>query len=227
MTKLRSQIIEKVGTAIRRIQEGHAVVMLDDEGRENEGDVVFAAEFANAQNINFMIKEARGLVCLALAPTIVDSLELPLQKDPRKLGPNRQTAFTVSIEASTGITTGISASERAHTIRTAVSQDALPSDLVVPGHIFPLRAHPEGVLGRDGHTEGSVDLMKMAGLRPAAVICEVLNDDGTMARYDDLVRFCERHELFLITVAEILYVRRELGVLTGTQKGGSFEASIL
>jgi 3,4-dihydroxy 2-butanone 4-phosphate synthase/GTP cyclohydrolase II len=178
---------------------------VDDESRENEGDLTMAAEMVTPQAINFMAKYGRGLICLALSPSIVDRLKLPLMvydnRTPFK------TAFTVSIEAKEGVTTGISAADRAHTILTAVKNDAKPDDLIQPGHVFPLRARRGGVLFRTGQTEGSVDLAKLAGLKPAAVICEVMNDDGTMARMPDLEVFASQHGLKICTVADIIAYR--------------------
>jgi 3,4-dihydroxy 2-butanone 4-phosphate synthase/GTP cyclohydrolase II len=181
------------------------IILVDDESRENEGDLTMAAEMVTPQAINFMAKYGRGLICLALSPSIVDRLKLPLMvydnRTPFK------TAFTVSIEAKEGVTTGISAADRAHTILTAVKNDAKPDDLIQPGHVFPLRARRGGVLFRTGQTEGSVDLAKLAGLKPAAVICEVMNDDGTMARMPDLEVFASQHGLKICTVADIIAYR--------------------
>jgi 3,4-dihydroxy 2-butanone 4-phosphate synthase/GTP cyclohydrolase II len=178
------------------------VILVDDEDRENEGDLCMAAEKVTPEAINFMAKYGRGLICLALAPSIVDRLKLPLM-----VSENRspfKTAFTVSIEAKEGVTTGISAADRAHTILTAVKNDTKPEDLIQPGHVFPLRARRGGVLFRTGQTEGSVDLAKLAGLKQAAVICEVMNDDGTMARMPDLEVFAAQHGLKISTVADII-----------------------
>jgi len=194
--------IAKVGEVLEDLRQGKMIILVDDESRENEGDLTMAAEKVTPQAINFMAKYGRGLICLALAPSIVDRLKLPLMvydnRSPFK------TAFTVSIEAKEGVTTGISAADRAHTILTAVKDDAKPDDLIQPGHVFPLRARRGGVLFRTGQTEGSVDLAKLAGLKPAAVICEVMNDDGTMARLPDLEVFAGRHGLKICTVADII-----------------------
>jgi 3,4-dihydroxy 2-butanone 4-phosphate synthase/GTP cyclohydrolase II len=188
--------------AAARLRAGGAVILIDDEGRENEGDVVIAAEFATPEAVNFMARHARGLICLAMEAKAVDALGLaPMTAHNRT---SRQTAFTVSIEAATGVTTGISAFDRARTIAAATAPGATADDLVSPGHVFPLRAAPGGVLARDGHTEGSVDLMRIAGLRPAAVICEVMRDDGQMARLDDLRAFASAHDLPILTIAEII-----------------------
>lgn len=181
------------------------IILVDDEDRENEGDLTIAAEKVTPDAINFMAKYGRGLICLALAPEIVDRLQLPLMVHDNRS--TYKTAFTVSIEARHGVTTGISAADRAHTILTAISDDAKPDDLVQPGHVFPLRARRGGVLFRTGQTEGSVDLARLARLKPAAVICEIMNDDGTMARLPDLEKFAERHGLKIATVADIIAYR--------------------
>jgi 3,4-dihydroxy 2-butanone 4-phosphate synthase/GTP cyclohydrolase II len=192
--------------ALEDIREGRMVVVCDGEDRENEGDLVMAAQFATPDAINFMAKEARGLVCLALTPDRCDELGLDLMaaKNESPL----QTAFTVSVEAREGVTTGISAHDRAHTIQVAIDPETRPADLVQPGHVFPLKAKAGGVLERTGHTEASVDLARLAGVIPAGVICEIMNDDGTMARVPDLVPYCERHGLRMITVAELIAYRR-------------------
>ncbi len=192
---------------IEDIRNGKMVILVDDEDRENEGDLVLAAQFVTPDAINFMAQEARGLICLALAPEQVERLGLPLMvKEEQNFTPHK-TAFTVSIEAASGVSTGISAADRAHTIRVASNPNAKPSDIVVPGHVFPIRAKPGGVLKRAGHTEGSVDLAKLAGLTPAAVICEVMNPDGTMARLPDLMKFAEKHGLKVGTIVDLIEYR--------------------
>lgn len=192
---------------IEDIRNGNMVILVDDEDRENEGDLVLAAQFVTPDAINFMAQEARGLICLALAPEQVERLGLPLMvKEEQNFTPHK-TAFTVSIEAASGVSTGISAADRAHTIRVASNPNAKPSDIVVPGHVFPIRAKPGGVLKRAGHTEGSVDLAKLAGLTPAAVICEVMNPDGTMARLPDLMKFAEKHGLKVGTIVDLIEYR--------------------
>jgi 3,4-dihydroxy 2-butanone 4-phosphate synthase/GTP cyclohydrolase II len=192
--------------ALEDFRGGKMIVICDGEDRENEGDLVLAAQFATPEAINFMAKEGRGLVCLALTPDRCDELGLdlmaPKNEDPLK------TAFTVSIEAREGVTTGISAHDRAHTIQVAIDPASRPADLVQPGHVFPLKARTGGVLERTGHTEASVDLARLAGLTPAGVICEIMKDDGTMARVSDLVPYCERHGLRMITVADLIAYRR-------------------
>jgi 3,4-dihydroxy 2-butanone 4-phosphate synthase/GTP cyclohydrolase II len=192
--------------ALEDIRRGRMVVVCDDENRENEGDLTLAAQFATPEAINFMAKEGRGLICLALTPERCNELGLDLMaaKNEAPL----QTAFTVSVEARHGVTTGISAADRAHTIQVAIDPHSKPEDLVQPGHIFPLKAKAGGVLERAGQTEAGVDLTRLAGLIPAAVICEVMNDDGTMARVPDLVPYCERHGLKMITVADLIAYRR-------------------
>jgi 3,4-dihydroxy 2-butanone 4-phosphate synthase / GTP cyclohydrolase II len=192
--------------AIEEIRQGRIVVVCDDEDRENEGDLTMAAQFATPEAINFMAKEARGLICLALTPERCDELGLDLMaaKNETPL----QTAFTVAIEARDGVTTGISAADRARTIQVAVDPGASPRDLVQPGHVFPLKAKPGGVLERTGQTEAAVDLARLAGLNPAGVICEVMNEDGTMARVPDLIPYCERHGLKMVTVADLIAYRR-------------------
>ena len=191
---------------LRELQAGRMIVLVDDEDRENEGDLCCAAEFATPEVINTMARDARGLICLALAPKIVDRLELPMQieKNSSRFG----TAFTVSIEARHGVTTGISAADRSHTIQVAVSKDAKPDDLVMPGHVFPLRAKQGGVLVRTGQTEGIVDLATLAGLTPAGVICEVMNDDGTMARVPALEQFVKERGIKMCAVADLIEYRR-------------------
>ncbi len=203
----REQVFKNVEAALGIIQRGEMIILVDDEDRENEGDLVFAAEFVTAAKINFMAKEARGLICLSLEPHLVDKLNLPLMLDTRKREPAKSTAFTVSIEARHGVTTGISAQDRAHTIKTAIDNNVQPDDVVVPGHIFPLRAKLGGVLERSGHTEGSVDLCKLAHLKPASVICEIMNDDGTMARAGDLKKFSDTHNIPVISIAELIQYR--------------------
>ena len=197
--------IERVAAALEDIRQGKMVILVDDEDRENEGDVCMAAEMADAETINFMARHARGLICLSLTEERIQQLELPMMVDENRS--SRSTAFTVSIEAREGVTTGISAADRARTILTAVRDEARPADLVSPGHVFPLKAVAGGVLQRTGHTEGSVDLARMAGLKPASVICEIMKDDGTMARYPDLVAFSKEHDLRLLTIADLIEYR--------------------
>ncbi len=202
-TSIRFATIEE---AIEEIRRGHMVVVCDGEDRENEGDLVMAAQFATPEAVNFMAKHGRGLICLALTPERCEELGLRLMaaKNEAPL----QTAFTISIEAAEGVTTGISAHDRARTIQVAIDPHSKPSDLVQPGHVFPLKAKPGGVLERTGHTEAAVDLARLAGLIPAGVICEIMNEDGTMARVPDLAAYCERHGLKMVTVADLIAYRR-------------------
>jgi 3,4-dihydroxy 2-butanone 4-phosphate synthase/GTP cyclohydrolase II len=192
--------------ALEDIRAGRMVVVVDDEDRENEGDLTMAAQFVTPEAINFMAKEGRGLICLALTPERCDELGLDLMA--AKNESPFETAFTVSVEAREGVTTGISAADRAHTIQVAIDPESAPRDLVQPGHVFPLKAKDGGVLERTGQTEAAVDLARLAGLNPAGVICEIMNDDGTMARVPDLVGFCEHHGLKLVTVADLIAYRR-------------------
>ena len=203
----QEKLLARVHTALETIKKGGMVIMVDDEDRENEGDLVLAAECVNPQHINFMAKEARGLICLTLEPDIVDRLKLPMMADTTKRLPYQGTAFTVSIEAREGVSTGISAADRAHTIKVAIDPASTPEDIVVPGHIFPLKARAGGVLERAGHTEGSVDIARLAGFRGAGVICEIMNDDGTMARMSDLEQFAIKHELPIIAIADLIQYR--------------------
>jgi 3,4-dihydroxy 2-butanone 4-phosphate synthase / GTP cyclohydrolase II len=192
--------------ALEDIREGKMVVVCDGEDRENEGDLTMAAQFATPEAINFMAKEGRGLICLALTPERCDELGLDLMAAKNESA--FETAFTVSVEAREGVTTGISAHDRARTIQVAIDPETRPHDLVQPGHVFPLKAKSGGVLERTGQTEAAVDLARLAGLNPAGVICEVMNDDGTMARVPDLVGYCERHGLKMVTVADLIAYRR-------------------
>ena len=197
--------IAKIEEVLEDLRQGKMIILVDDEGRENEGDLTIAAEKVTPEAINFMAKYGRGLICLALSPEIAEKLKLaPMVYDNRSAF---KTAFTTSIEARHGVTTGISAADRAHTILTAVADNAKPEDLVQPGHVFPIRGRRGGVLFRTGQTEGSIDLATVAGLKRAAVICEVMNDDGTMARMPDLENFAEIHGLKIATVADVIAFR--------------------
>ncbi|MBX3160351.1 MAG: 3,4-dihydroxy-2-butanone-4-phosphate synthase [Deltaproteobacteria bacterium] len=197
--------IERVTRALEDIRAGKMVILVDDEDRENEGDLVFAAELVTPEHINFMATHARGLICLAMDDAMIDRLELPMmvRDNQASLG----TAFTVSIEARHGVTTGISARDRATTVRAAIADDAGPEHIVSPGHIFPLRARKGGVLVRTGQTEGSVDLARLAGLKPAGVICEIMREDGEMARRPELEQFADKHGLILLSVADMIAYR--------------------
>ena len=207
MQQHSTEPMAKVEKAIAQFKDGGLVIMTDDEGRENEGDLVFAAEFVNSEKVNFLAREARGLICLALDPKYIKKLDLPMMEHTRASKDKKGTAFTVSIEAREGVTTGISAADRAHTIQVAIDETTKPQDLVVPGHIFPLRARKGGVLERAGHTEGSVDLARLANLKPAAVICEIMNDDGTMARGHDLEAFAKKFKLPVVSIADLIHYR--------------------
>ncbi len=207
LVRTMSRPFASIEAALDDIRAGRMVVVCDDEDRENEGDLTLAAQFATPEAINFMAKEGRGLICLALTPERCDALGLDLMA--AKNESPFETAFTVSIEARDGVTTGISAADRARTVQVAIDPGSAPRDLVQPGHIFPLKAKPGGVLERTGQTEAAVDLARLAGLNPAGVICEIMNDDGTMARVRDLERYCARHGLKMITVADLIAYRRK------------------
>lgn len=206
-------MLSSIEQAIADFQAGKMVIIVDDEDRENEGDLACAAELVTPEIINFMAREGRGLICLPMTEDRCDELELPLQVSERENSSSFGTAFTISIEAKHGVTTGISAADRAHTIRTAASPDCTARDLARPGHVFPLRARKGGVLLRPGQTEASVDLARIAGLTPAAVICEIMNDDGTMARLPQLEEFAAQHDLKIISVAQLVSYRMETEVL--------------
>jgi|LNFM01.1.fsa_nt_gb 3,4-dihydroxy 2-butanone 4-phosphate synthase/GTP cyclohydrolase II len=204
---LTGSYIDRVQKAITDLRAGRMVILVDDEDRENEGDLVLCGDLVTADSVNFMATHARGLICLTMTEEMVQRLNLPMMVDANRS--QRTTAFTVSIEAREGVSTGISALDRAHTIKVACAPDARPQDLVSPGHVFPLRAKPGGVLQRTGHTEGSVDLARIAGRAPAAVICEIMNDDGTMARLPDLERFAEKHSLHILSIEDLIQWRLE------------------
>src|ERR1700733_11356497 len=201
------KLTERIAGAIADVRAGKMVILVDDEDRENEGDLMMAAQFVTPEAINFMATHGRGLICVTLSEDQIDRMKLPMMQMPGRSGPALGTAFTVSIEARRGVTTGISAADRAHTIRVAASPEARAEDLVTPGHVFPLRARRGGVLVRTGQTEGSVDLARLADLTPAGVICEIMNEDGTMARMPDLERFAEKHGLRILTIEDIIQYR--------------------
>ncbi len=201
--------LNSIQEIIDDIRNGKMVILIDDEDRENEGDVILAADFITPTAINFMATHARGLICLALEPKQIDRLGLPLMVgDDRNHSPNK-TAFTVSIEAAKGVSTGISAADRAHTIRVASNPRATAQDIIMPGHIFPIRAQAGGVLKRAGHTEASVDLARLAGLNSSAVICEVIKPDGSMARLSDLMEFSKEHNIKIGTIEDLIRYRLE------------------
>jgi len=199
--------VNSAAELIEDIRNGKMVILVDDEDRENEGDLVIAADYITPEIVNFMALEARGLICLSLSPQQIERLGIPLMVREEQNYTPHKTAFTVSIEAASGVSTGISAADRAHTIRVAANPQAKPADIIVPGHIFPIRAKPGGVLKRAGHTEGSLDLAKLAGLNPAAVICEVMNPDGTMARLPELRAFAKKHNLKIGTIVDLIRYR--------------------
>jgi 3,4-dihydroxy 2-butanone 4-phosphate synthase/GTP cyclohydrolase II len=207
----RGERIAAVERAIDEIRAGHMVILVDDEDRENEGDLVLAADLVTPDAINFMARHGRGLICVSLTEERVAELGLPMMAADNRSP--RHTAFTVSIDARHGTTTGISARERSETIRVAVARDSGPDDIVMPGHIFPLRARRGGVLVRSGHTEGSVDLARLAGREPAGVICEIMRDDGEMARMPDLEAFAAQHGLAVLTIADLIQYRLSQEVL--------------
>jgi 3,4-dihydroxy 2-butanone 4-phosphate synthase / GTP cyclohydrolase II len=221
-------VLVGIEEAIEEIKHGRMVILVDDEDRENEGDLTMAAEKVTPEAINFMTKYGRGLLCLSMTPEKIQSLDLPMMVNNNKSPFG--TGFTISIEAAKGVTTGISAHDRAVTIITAVDKDASPKDLISPGHVFPLRARGGGVLVRAGQTEGSVDLARLAGFTPAGVICEVMNDDGTMARLPDLMVMAERHGLKICTIKDLIkyrmhnerLVRRGAETTLPTDFGGDF-----
>jgi 3,4-dihydroxy 2-butanone 4-phosphate synthase / GTP cyclohydrolase II len=206
-------VLERVNLALEEIRNGKMIILVDDEDRENEGDLVLAAERVTPEAINFMAKHGRGLICLALDEAQVEQLGLPMMSAPGRGGPPLGTAFTVSIEAAEGVTTGISAADRARTVQAAISPTARPSDVVTPGHVFPLKARRGGVLVRTGQTEGAVDLARLAGMRPAGVICEIMKDDGEMARMPDLEEFAAQHGLCILTVADLIQYRLQTETL--------------
>ncbi len=206
MTQLSQAWLSSIEDIIEDARRGRMFILVDDEDRENEGDLVIPAQMADANAVNFMAKYGRGLICLTLTAERVAELGLP-QMSPRNRT-RHSTAFTVSIEARTGVTTGISAADRARTIAVAIDDTSHPDDIVTPGHVFPLRAQPGGVLVRAGHTEAAVDISRLAGLTPAGVICEIMNDDGTMARMPDLVKFAQTHGLKIATIADLIAHRR-------------------
>jgi len=220
-----------IDDAIDDIAKGKMVILVDDEDRENEGDLCIAAEQITPEAINFMAKYGRGLICLSLTPERVEELKLPMMTIENTS--SFSTAFTVSIEAKKGVTTGISAADRATTIHTAIDPKTRPEDLVRPGHVFPLRARPGGVLQRAGQTEGSVDLTRLSGLYPSGVICEIMNDDGTMARVPELIEFAKRHNLKIVTIKDLIkyrmrtesFVKRLVTVKMPTEYGGEFIAT--
>lgn len=226
------ELVSPVEEIIEEARNGRMFILVDDEDRENEGDLVIPAQMAGPEAINFMARYGRGLICLAMTRERIERLGLPMMA--RKNETRHETAFTVSIEAREGVTTGISASDRARTVAVAIDPEKGPEDLVTPGHVFPLMARDGGVLVRIGHTEAAVDLARLAGLYPAGVICEIMNDDGSMARRDDLIAFAQRHGLKIATIADLIAYRRRHDKIVErvlqqpfeSRHGGRFELAI-
>jgi 3,4-dihydroxy 2-butanone 4-phosphate synthase len=198
--------LERVENALQQLQNGKGILLIDDKNRENEGDLIFSAQHMSVQDMAMMIRECSGIVCLCLTNEKANQLELPYMV--KENTSSFQTPFTITIEAKHGVTTGVSAADRMTTIQAASALNAKPSDLARPGHIFPLRAKDNGVLERNGHTEGSVDLMKLAGLKPEAVLCELMNEDGSMAKLDKIISFAIQHDLVVLSIEDIVYYRK-------------------
>ncbi len=199
---------ERVEKAIALLQQGKGILLVDDDDRENEGDIIYAAQNMSVADMALMIRECSGIVCLCITPERAKALELrPMVTDNSS---KNQTAFTITIEAKKGVTTGVSAADRITTIRTAIADDAKPSDLAHPGHVFPLVAKPGGVFERRGHTEGSIDLAKLAGLGDTAVLCELTNEDGTMARLPEIAAFSEKHGMTVVSIEDICQYRKDI-----------------
>ena len=197
---------ERVEIALEHLQNGNGIILIDDKDRENEGDLIFAAHHMKIDDMVLMIRKCSGIVCLCLTNEKADLLKLPYMV---KENTSRfQTPFTISIEAKEGVTTGVSALDRLRTIQVACSENAISNHLAKPGHVFPLRANDNGVLEREGHTEGSIDLMKLAGLKPEAVLCELMNDDGTMANTDTITQFANEHNLMVLSIQDIIHYRK-------------------
>ena len=224
--------VSSIEEVIKDIKAGKMVILVDDEDRENEGDLCMAAEAITPEAINFMARHGRGLICLTLSPDLVDKLQLPMMVSDNQSPYG--TGFTISIEARTGVSTGISAADRARTVQAAVAPDVKPHDIISPGHIFPLRARAGGVLVRLGQTEGSVDLARLAGCRTAGVICEIMNEDGTMSRMPDLEKFAAEHDLKIATIADLvayrlrkdILVHRAVEARVPTEHAGEFRAVV-
>lgn len=196
---------ERVENALRQLKIGKGIILIDDEDRENEGDIVFSPHFMSVQDMAMLIRYCSGIICLCLTNDKADELDLPYMVEENTS--QFQTPFTVTIEAAKGVTTGLSATDRLTTVKAAIAKEAIPTDVVRPGHIFPLRAKKGGVLARNGHTEGSVDLMKLAGLPPQAVLCELMNDDGTMSRLPEIIAFATTHKMPVLSIADLIYYR--------------------
>lgn len=205
--KLKGSPIERVEIAIEAIKSGNGVIVTDDEDRENEGDMIFSSEYLTEEQMALLIREGSGIVCLCLTPEKADELELPLMVENNTS--TYGTGFTITIEAAEGVTTGVSAADRVTTVKAASAVDAKPSDLNHPGHVFPLRAKAGGVLERDGHTEATIDLMKLSGLNPCGVLCEITLPNGTMARMPDVIKFSAEHDMPVVTIEDIITYRKE------------------
>ncbi len=205
--------IKRVEVALKALQQGKGVLVTDDENRENEGDLIFSAQFITEKQMAMLIRECSGIVCLCLTDEKISSLGLPMMV--KYNSSHYQTAFTVSIEAAQGVTTGVSALDRVKTIKTAINDNAKPEDLHSPGHVFPLKAMPGGVMERGGHTEATVDLMRLAGLKPCGVLCELTNSDGTMARLPQVVKFAEKNDISVLTIEDIIVYYKHLAKKTG------------
>jgi len=203
--------LSTIPVALQALQQGKMIIVVDDEQRENEGDLVMAAEFVTAEAINFMSQQGRGLICMPMTADHFTRLQIPMMAQTNKS--HQQTPFGVSFGAAAGISTGISARDRARTIQVAADPASEAADIVMPGHVFPLRASPHGVLSRDGHTEATVDLMRLAGLQPAGVICEIMNADGSMARLPQLVEFAQQHDLIIISIVDLIAYRMQFEML--------------
>ncbi|MBB1487426.1 3,4-dihydroxy-2-butanone-4-phosphate synthase [Oceanospirillum sediminis] len=199
---------ERVNKAITALQQGLGILVLDDEDRENEGDLIYSAQHLTNQQMALMIRECSGIICLCLTEERIQQLELPMMINNNTS--TNHTNFTVSIEAATGVSTGVSAADRVTTIQAAIADDAAPTDLKKPGHVFPLKANTQGVLGRRGHTEATVDMMELAGLKPFGVLCELTNEDGTMARLPEVVQFARQHNMPVLTIEDIVLYRQSL-----------------
>ena len=196
----------KMEHCLESLKSGNGVIVTDNEDRENEGDLIFPAESLTNEQMAMLIRECSGIVCLCLKEDMVEKLNLPMMVDNNKSA--FQTAFTISIEAAEGVTTGVSAADRVTTVKKAIADDVIPEDICSPGHVFPLKARKGGVLERDGHTEATVDLMAMAGLKPCGVLCEITNPDGTMARYPELKQFSDKHKIPMVTIEDIIEYRK-------------------
>lgn len=199
---------QRIQTAIQKLQSGNGILLVDDENRENEGDIIYPTQNLTTQNMALMIRECSGIVCLCLTPEKCTQLEL--NQMTINNNSQNQTAFTVSIEATNGVTTGVSAADRVQTIKTAVAENAKPSDLARPGHVFPLKAKENGVFERKGHTEGSIDLIKLAGMGNSAVLCELTNEDGSMARMPEIITFADKHNMSVVSIEDIYQYRKQL-----------------